>query len=503
MMSMGKKILVWVSFVPLALGVFFGLAWIFENWFGTRELDRALARMEKAGLPTKFADVIPGPARREGNFFAIPALDGIDWPTWDETTETFVDPGEEKRQRIATMMEPKKAFLAWKLSNRSRNTRFYQDFQVLREELGLPEVGTAESQVLAWFEREHGAILGELIEGSRLPVAELNPQSRPEMTVPESLKMDYPHYDTIQTIVRAAACRANAAIHEGEGQLALDHIRVCLRIRDAAIRDGSLLAVMLGITCDAIACRPIWEGLGHRVWSESQLQEIQELLTKADWFKAYETSLTFECLYFTQIVEYLANYGGSDVLEEYFDVDMPNFLPSGWWRHNAAVQINHLLDHHILPVANRDWRRLTEESASVPRFLILASTIVPIYRNVTKRLVYTRTHQQMASTAAELEKHYLATGSYPSTIDELPIEATDPMSGQPFKFTPTADGRYKLYSISLNQIDDGGKEVFKRPEKRSGQIHDEGDWVWEYPPPLKGNSPGESPPRGPATGSSL
>jgi hypothetical protein len=51
------------------------------------------------------------------------------------------------------------------------------------------------------------------------------------------------------------------------------------------------------------------------------------------------------------------------------------------------------------------------------------------------------------------------------------------MSGTALKYRRTADGKFILYSVGLNQTDDGG-EVVLGPGKPPRPDLKRGDWVW-------------------------
>jgi len=91
----------------------------------------------------------------------------------------------------------------------------------------------------------------------------------------------------------------------------------------------------------------------------------------------------------------------------------------------------------------------------------------------------------MARTAIALERHRLALGEYPETLDALAPRFMaavphDVIGGQPLKYRREAGGRFTLYSIGWNEKDDGGVMVFTKgttPRLDLGQ----GDWGWQYP----------------------
>jgi hypothetical protein len=86
-----------------------------------------------------------------------------------------------------------------------------------------------------------------------------------------------------------------------------------------------------------------------------------------------------------------------------------------------------------------------------------------------------------AQIACALERCHLAHGKYPETLDALApqfIEKIphDIIGGQPLHYRRTDDGKFLLYSVGWNEIDDGGQE----PLTKGGVIdYTNGDWVWK------------------------
>ena len=75
----------------------------------------------------------------------------------------------------------------------------------------------------------------------------------------------------------------------------------------------------------------------------------------------------------------------------------------------------------------------------------------------------------------------MARGAYPERLAELvpDFTATVPVeivSGEPYRHRRTDDGRFLLYSVGVDLLDDGG--AIDPTVKTSKQK----DWVWRYPP---------------------
>jgi len=91
----------------------------------------------------------------------------------------------------------------------------------------------------------------------------------------------------------------------------------------------------------------------------------------------------------------------------------------------------------------------------------------------------------LARVACALERHRLATGSYPEKLDGLTPRfidrlPPDPVNGEPLKYRRDAPDRFILYSVGANLKDDGGRvdvDDLGRIRNRG-----QGDWVWRSEP---------------------
>ncbi len=104
----------------------------------------------------------------------------------------------------------------------------------------------------------------------------------------------------------------------------------------------------------------------------------------------------------------------------------------------------------------------------------------------------TEAKRRVIVTALALERWRARHGNYPEQLAELTPEflakpLPDFIDGQPLRYRRAGDGHFILYSIGLDEIDDGGAiERTERPnfaELRRGRpsITDKGDFVWPLP----------------------
>ena len=96
---------------------------------------------------------------------------------------------------------------------------------------------------------------------------------------------------------------------------------------------------------------------------------------------------------------------------------------------------------------------------------------------------FTQSSLDRARVACALERHRLAEGEYPATLDALAPRFMeklphDIINGQPLHYRRTDGGRFLLYSVGWNGTDDGGIVVRNKIHMLDRFGEDEGDWVW-------------------------
>jgi len=116
-------------------------------------------------------------------------------------------------------------------------------------------------------------------------------------------------------------------------------------------------------------------------------------------------------------------------------------------------------------------------------------------RSLLGRAAEAEARRRVIVTAIALERFRGQRGAYPKAIEALTPEflkqpPVDFMDGQPLRYRPGEDGRFVLYSVGLDCVDDGGKmrestrpaygDAREIPERRGA------DWYAMRPPSLGG-----------------
>ena len=172
--------------------------------------------------------------------------------------------------------------------------------------------------------------------------------------------------------------------------------------------------------------------------------------------------------------------------------DFPfELIPSGWFYQNELRGSKFILEH-FLPIGDVRPQTISptvvkeaDEALRTMRrtpYSMLGKMFLPGLMNSPRRFAWAQAAVNLARTACALERHRLAQGKYPPTLDALapqfiPKVPHDPIGGQPLHYRPTDDGQFILYSVGWNEKDDGGIVSLTK----SGSVDlDNGDWVWRY-----------------------
>jgi hypothetical protein len=301
-----------------------------------------------------------------------------------------------------------------------------------------------------------------------------------------------------QMLAQRAQCylllgQPEAAWHE----LALVHDLCRLLNGKPAANCPTLVSAMIDVAITGLYESTIQDGLRLRAWQEPQLAAMQQQLADIQLLPLVRASFnaeraatcrTFET-YTRGELKKLFSFGNEqhNLLDNLKDPMflLITFAPRGWRYQNMCmgapleqmileaidVPHNQVLPARFEAIANVIGTASHHRSP----YNFLAATALP---NFTKAAQTTARNQSLANEAylaCGLERHRLAHGQYPDTLEALVPQFAgklphDIIGGQPLKYHRTADGRFVLYSVGWNQQDDGGV---------AGATTAEGDWVWQ------------------------
>ena len=473
------------------------LVYAIENWRGARAWKEARKQMEAEGEVFDYQGLIPAPVPAADNFAATPLIESLiafqvvpeseDWLKYDhpETRERFLRmqlPLEEGRPKLSDLSISRMIDLpAW---------AEYLD-AVDGFDTGDATLPPAE-RILAGF-HDYRPMLDELTEAAR---------NRPHAQFPteagenymDLISMPSPHIFEIMKISKFLSLRSSASIAVGDMETALDGIVIQLRLAEATGSQPMLISHLVELVQIRQVLNAIWEGLHHHAWSDEDLQEIERRLSALRIIDSGLQGMRGEMAFFAAGAEFFKSASFSEfstllgltLRAEDGAVTLAYCVPDGWHDQNAVRGCRFLYDSCISPLKERRFSQLghpkpDEFFGSRTPYTFMAQMMTPAMARAATRTAYYEVVIAQARIACSLERHFLATGSYPDTLQA--IASTTPgtlprdiMADGPMGYERVGT-RYRLHSFSWDRKANEAVTI------QSGERFNPAtsDWVWSYP----------------------
>lgn len=321
-----------------------------------------------------------------------------------------------------------------------------------------------------------------------------------------------PHVYAMRTVLAAVQVRAVAELALNRTDEAFADVTLMFQLGDSLKDEPILITHLSRIAMHSLAIKAVWEGLLDHRWTAAQLTHWQKELAHHDFAAELRHAMAGERAFGNRAIEFVRRC--PEMLPMIGDPEgtpmsapQPSLkaVPAGWL-YQEQISYNRMFDDYVaaaLPTGPGSFNaslmqarsdamvdeihRNKRPAKSVLRHRVLSYLLLPALHKTMIRACQAQAFTQLAITACALERHRLARGSYPETLAALAPEfgplPPDPMSGQPFRYERTADGRFRLWSVGWNGKDDGGTVAMSgRPSNKSNVIDfEQGDWVWPVP----------------------
>ncbi len=500
-----------VLFGVLAAATVLAAAYTLSGWQGRRAWEAYRAEAEQRGVVFDLEKLMPPPVPDAENFAATPLL------------------------RAHQGGNPE--FFAHRATNRSNDPFFPVSptavdvkVQLPRgewqrgERLSLPSLQTyyrSSTNFPAWPAPRTPAedVLKSLsrfdVELAETRAAATRPQARFNIKLTEDgISTLLPHLAAVKSLGSVIGLRSVALLAAGRTNDAFADAKLAFRLSDAVRDEPWLISHLVRIATHSAALRTVWEGLADHRWTDAQLAHWQRELARHDFAAELRHAMAGERAFGNRAIEFIR--GRPEMLDSLGSIGdgetyiastpygklLAQLTPRGWlWE--EQISYNRMFDDYFsaaLPLDAGKLDAVTMQAKSAAmlddiarnkqgikatlKHRVLSHMLLPALASVMPKACRAQTFTRLAIAACALERHRLARGSYPESLAALAPEfgplPPDPMSGQPFHYERTADGRFRLWSVGWNGKDDGGQIEMQKVPKDAINF-EQGDWVWPVP----------------------
>jgi hypothetical protein len=498
-------------FAVACLVTLFVLFHVEENWRGERDWSAYKQQMEAKGEKFDLAAFVPPRVPDEQNFAMTPFLAPL--YDFEPGTQKQRDTNAVKRiQDFASSLPNGPGRGEWAIGKRADLAQWLAASRKPANASTKPVVDQATSEAdrarvaSAVLERlnEYNPVLDELRAASRRPHCRFNVNYDAENPVTIML----PHMTVVRRVCSVVQLRALAKLASGRTDAAFEDVNFMFYLADSTKDEPTLISLLVRITNLNMAAQVIWEGLADRRWSDAQLQALQARLRNFDLLTDYKWTLqaeragmgngTFEFL--IKSSDRSALFAVTDGRPSLLGKMVLDLVPRGWFR-MEQLSYNRIFNDMVFPTfdiaAKRVYRKImvkktenfkNETKATLQvvfQHRVLARLLCPAIDACLLRLANAQTMVDEAMVVCALERHRLASGQFPETLDALVprfIAAAphDIINGESLKYRRTDDGQFVLYSVGWNEKDDSGVPGMTKDKPPRADLK-QGDWVWRYP----------------------
>jgi hypothetical protein len=486
-------------FSGLCLITLAALFTLIENWRGYRAWEQMRRGYEAAGEPLTLEDLVPPKVPDDENFAMTPFLAPL--YDFEPGTQHWRDTnGFIRVRRLRGSSED--SGNRWMHGHPTDITAWAEAFDLSTPTHTVADSARAVMDGLSEFD----AVIEELHRASQRPYARFNVAYEAE----DPAGILLPHLSVLRALIEIIALRASAQLALDEPDAAVRDLQLGFYLIDALRREPWLVSYL--VRCSAIErlVQPIWEGCAHQQWPEQQLATLQAALDQyslwPDWIQALrnERAISNDRIDRIRRNPTLLPHALFPLESGPENPWVANLLlrciPRGWF-YQEQVQYNRLFDRTLLgPLDQADGyaapdairaasaelnRALTHDRAlqAVTRHRVMVGAFIkgswdlPSSHDTAARA---HVSTDLATTACSLERHRLAHGDFPASLDDLAPAflgevPRDLIRGQPLVYRRLEDQSFLLYSLGWDGVDNGG---LPPPDRDASPDSSSGDWVW-------------------------
>lgn len=327
----------------------------------------------------------------------------------------------------------------------------------------------AASDYLTWSDQFQSEF-DLMHEAVKRPFARMDGNYGYSATVP------VPNFLSFRAVAQMLAQRAQCELLLGQPEKALQDLTLLNDLRhqlegSPSHKPMTVVAAMINAAIAGLYAETIADGFRLHAWKEPQLAALQNQLRQIDLIpplkeSVHDEQVSISLIMQTEMSRFLARRWPNATLAEAGKIMRPSKILWGFAYFNMmkAVSIEQSLfesidtsKNIILPLKVDQYHREMDSlyhlrfwQAFPHRWL--AATAAPNLVNTVPTAARYQTEINEAQIACVLERHRLARGSYPESLEQLSPDLAgrlphDLIGGQPLKYCRTSEGGFQLCSV--------------------------------------------------------
>jgi hypothetical protein len=305
-----------------------------------------------------------------------------------------------------------------------------------------------------------------------------------------------PHLIQMKSLVREFAARALLNLHDGKKDDAWTNLLACSRLVTAWNPEPATVSHLVRFALVATAYEALWQALQSDGWSEERLEALQKEWEAADFFGGLPDTEAFSrasCVRTCQL-ERLEPRPPPPRISFKQALRSPLAAWNSWlnnWRQRRYRQQGTYEDEKALllyywhreldlreALSCTSWIQMRQTAAVTNRVPFqsphFSATVAMMNsRELSLRMAArdgggpldcaaaAESRRRLLVTALALERYRKHHGTYPQTLGELTpgflkSPALDFIDGRPLRYRRAENGRFLLYSVGLDGVDNGG-----------------------------------------------
>lgn len=326
-----------------------------------------------------------------------------------------------------------------------------------------------------------------------------------------------PHLGRSKSLAQILAAEGLVKLRAGDREGAVASVHALVHLSGFSQHDRLLIGQLVANAINSIAFSACWELLQTNGWSEAQLARLQQAWEGVDPLSNIAPTLEMERAMMLQLYRQLrlshrtfhefspsvglpgagpppASTPPADITgyPGYFfgflrdgAMELTRLAMSRSWawfisNYDELAFLKHsqadldsvrtaLRQNQLARLSSTPPEEQTPTRESQPWYAIFARQVQSPAESVAAKCARARLHRDLMRTRLALERHRLAHGRLPATLEELvptflAAPPIDVMDNHPLRYRPTADGACALYSAGEDGRDDGGDPTPRAPK---------------------------------------